>query len=92
MSVLTWVPFTASVDVCSSPSKVPWVGVKLTPETSPELVRQETVAVAFIPVITQDTVASEPFLTSLWTGLTSEINEVMKGKSHLINLRNRKLG
>ena len=27
-----------------------------------------------------------------WTGLTSEINEVMKGKSHLINLRNRKLG
>jgi hypothetical protein len=73
VSVLTWVPLTARVDVCFPSSKFPWVGVKLSPETSPELVRQETVAFAVNPVITHDIIVSEPFLTSLLTDLTSEI-------------------
>ena len=42
--------------------------------TGPVLVRQVTVAVSVIPVITQDIVASEPFFTSLYTDSTSEIS------------------
>ena len=40
--------------------------------TGPVLVLQVTVAVSFIPVITQDIVVSEPFFTSLFTDSTSE--------------------
>ena len=41
--------------------------------TGPVLVLQITVAVSFIPVITQDIVVSEPFFTSLFTGVTAEV-------------------
>ena len=75
MSVLTWVPLTARVEVCFPLSKVPWVGVKLSPETSPELVRQETVALAVNPVIMHDIAVSEPFFTSLLFAVTSEIEK-----------------
>ena len=39
--------------------------------TSPVLVRQVTVAVSVMPVITQDMVVPEPFFTSLFTDSTS---------------------
>ena len=42
--------------------------------TGPVLVRQVTVAVSVIPVITQDIVVSEPLFTSLLTDSTSEIS------------------
>ena len=42
--------------------------------TGPELVRQVTVAVFVIPVITHDMVVSEPFFISLFTGSTSGVS------------------
>ena len=47
--------------------------MNLSAGTGPVLVRQVTVAVSVIPVITQDMVVSEPFFTSLLTDLTSEM-------------------
>jgi hypothetical protein len=50
--------------------------MKFVPETFPELVRQETVTAAVIPVITHDIVVSELSLTSLSTDSISEISKV----------------
>ena len=47
--------------------------MKLSAGTGPVLVRQISVAVSVIPVITQDIVVSEPFFTSLLTDSTSEV-------------------
>ena len=47
--------------------------MNLSAGTGPVLVRQVTVAVSVIPVITQDMVVSEPFFTSLLTDSTSEV-------------------
>ena len=42
--------------------------------TGPVLVLQVTVAVSFIPVITQDIFVSVPFFASLFIGVTTEVN------------------
>ena len=47
--------------------------MNLSAGTGPVLVRQVTVAVSVIAVITQDMVVSEPFLTSLLTDSTSDM-------------------
>ena len=47
--------------------------MNLSAGTGPVLVRQVTVAVSVIPVITQDMVVSEPFFTFLFTDCTSEV-------------------
>ena len=48
--------------------------MNLFPETGSVAVRQATVTVSVIPVITQDIGVVEPFFTSFWTDWISEMN------------------
>ena len=71
---MTRVPSTARVDVFVPAELLPWTGVNFSAGTGPVLVRQVTVAVSIIPMITQDIVVAEPFFTSLFTDSTSEVS------------------